>query len=913
MRKWDHHITIKNYRTGVREGFLLASWDAPYTVQWVDNIAQRVQDWEILYSDFTSSRVFAQSDWSEWISKYWDPELSGYYIFPSKKYKHKKNILIWEGEFTLWGAINNRFNLTGVDPRGPMCAGEEAWVVYLWNWMTIYRSTDYGVNFALWKDFSTNPRLSEVNEITDIIYVAPKDLVYTHPSPMWGGTCSWIQELFVCFYNRSTKKSAVARYDIDFLIRAASGNTYLSGWGGNINVAYWSKRESIDLQTSSISNSTTISVVKYSGTTCWIPANNWKDIGFFPWQKLKLTRTFNWAVYNLSVSSIWDVGWIGDLVISWLPWFSWVSPENNYTAEISRTADTICVPCTTIAVYTNVWYWLWQNIVINGIEFNIYWIGNGRTSFGNLPSFFPGGGTDTKEYVMLKRNDGGSAWDWVYWNGVLNVFTEKWIYHTWIYNNIVTKLVHVKWSRSHIWGFNKISPTNKLYDVGYGEITSNAGLSNIYANSLNWFIHSAQNHTITFNDGSSPVSGIWASDYVMYIGTQNGTGEEGTQSNLMKFTLNSNQTAPVNSTVALVGEQAIGAMAYVWTILYLGTNKKWYIYEWNDAQNLLTQIAKLPVVESTNTAYIDAMEIYAGKVVISYQKWGWVYQIDPYSRQNQKPLIEADVLCSSDESNARIHSIINTWGSLLFSAGTHVYSYSENWIAEDGFMESSIYGWYISNVDKLWIYWYVRVNKWQVDSGRVALEVSFDWGSTWQFCPTEKNKPFVQTLNWADPIYSVGFNEQDNEQLIFLFPYNTKSWTITYRVHLQKAIDTDNKTIVNHVSIHFNLNYKQELLFNYQIDLNKSSELLTGREVEVDRQVDKLLFLKEIWQNQDMVELTDVTWKVYTCIPYSDEKTTWQWLIISTSNSNTAHKDLDNLVFKVVFWLKTVANYDKIL
>lgn len=65
--------------------------------------------------------------------------------------------------------------------------------------------------------------------------------------------------------------------------------------------------------------------------------------------------------------------------------------------------------------------------------------------------------------------------------------------------------------------------------------------------------------------------------------------------------------------------------------------------------------------------------------------------------------------------------------------------------------------------------------------------------------------------------------------------------------------------MVNHVSIHFNLNYKQELLFSYQIDLNKSSELLTGRDVETDRQVDKLLFLKEIWQSQDMVELTDVT------------------------------------------------------
>lgn len=147
----------------------------------------------------------------------------------------------------------------------------------------------------------------------------------------------------------------------------------------------------------------------------------------------------------------------------------------------------------------------------------------------------------------------------------------------------------------------------------------------------------------------------------------------------------------------------------------------------------------------------------------------------------------------------------------------------------------------------------------------------------------------------------MGYNEQDNEQLTFLFPYNTKSGTISYRAHLKKNSTTGKKSIVNHVSIHYNLNYKQELLFNYQIDLNKASELLTGRDVEVDRQNDKLEFLKEIWQNQDMVELTDVNGKTYICIPFSDERTPGQGLVIGTSNSNTAHKDLDNLVYKVVF------------
>lgn len=93
---------------------MLASGDMPYQVQGIDNVAQRVADGEILYSDFTNSRVFAQSAWSEGISKYWDPERIYSTIYPSKKYKDKKNIKILEGEFTLGGSIKSKFvNVNG--------------------------------------------------------------------------------------------------------------------------------------------------------------------------------------------------------------------------------------------------------------------------------------------------------------------------------------------------------------------------------------------------------------------------------------------------------------------------------------------------------------------------------------------------------------------------------------------------------------------------------------------------------------------------------------------------------------------------------------------------------------------------------------------------------------------------------
>lgn len=129
--KNNYHITLKNLRTGIQHGFMLASGDTPYMVQGVDNIAQRIADGEILYSDFTNSRVFSQENWSEGISKYWEPERLYSAIYPSKMYKDKKNIKITGSEFTLGGAVEEKFTLPFDSGDAPMCRGESAGVVYL--------------------------------------------------------------------------------------------------------------------------------------------------------------------------------------------------------------------------------------------------------------------------------------------------------------------------------------------------------------------------------------------------------------------------------------------------------------------------------------------------------------------------------------------------------------------------------------------------------------------------------------------------------------------------------------------------------------------------------------------------------------------------------------------------------------
>lgn len=931
MRKDNHHILIKNLSTNEEQGFMLASGDTPYSIQGVDNVAQRVQDWEILYSDFTNSRVFAQSEWSEGVSRYWDPEKNGFYIFPSKKYKDKKNITIGEWEFTLGGNVSEEFDIPYVGWEGPMCKWETAWVVYLGSGMQLYRSTDFGNTWSVFKDFTGIAQLSDVDEITDITYIntEPTD-AWNYGGSMWSIALSNIQCLFVAFYNRITKVSGMARYDISFTYRWALWTTFKYWWATSSAHAFWAIRSSITCNTSWVSSGT-VAAYKVNNPNEFTMWATWSSSGLYPGQKIKMTRIATWIVSDVIIGFVgWLFWWDYSIGVYGLPSYDATTDANNFytISEIGKNSTSICLPLWSwwIEVYTNIGYWLWQNVIYNGITYNICGLWNWWDRFWDLPGYYPWGNssyvpTGYSDFVKLLRIDGWDAWTWIYWNGSQTLSIEKWIYKYGTYNNRVTKFARVEKTLSHIWGYNHIDPEDKFYDVAYGEMTNDPAYSNIYANSFNGILHSLQNHTATIANGYCPISAVWygteewataLENVLIYFGTQNWPLDNGTQSLLWIFTLNDNiQWAPTYNYKSILWAAWLTSMVFFSGRLYIGSKKRWMIYELFD--NKLTELAQLPRDEITGEAIIDSMTTFAGKIICSYQKWSGIYTLDPTSRQNAAPLIETDVLCSVETlSNARIYNICNIGGMLLFTEWDKVYSYDQDGIASYGYMESSIYGGYISNVDKLWIYAYVRIDKWELEDGqRVAMQVSLDEGHSWNYMPRVAWKPFSATNPWND-IYSIGHDDTDNQQqLTFFFPYNTKSGTILYRCWLKKW--TTVKPVVNHIGVHYNLNYRQELLFNYQLDLNKAMELLGGRTIEKDLQGDKLAFLKNIWQNQDMVLLTDVTGKKYTCMPFSDDRTPWQGLVISTSNSNTAHLDLDNLTYRVAFSLKTIANYEKVL
>ena len=112
-----------------------------------------------------------------------------------------------------------------------------------------------------------------------------------------------------------------------------------------------------------------------------------------------------------------------------------------------------------------------------------------------------------------------------------------------------------------------------------------------------------------------------------------------------------------------------------------------------------------------------------------------------------------------------------------------------------------------------------------------------------------------------------------------------------------------------HVAIHFMINYKQELLFNYNLVLAPNIETLDGRHIDKRTTQDKVRFLKEIWQNQDICEFTHVDGKKYIGISFSDDRTPGQGMVIQAQNANSALKDTENLAYNILFTLKTIANF----
>lgn len=73
--------------------------------------------------------------------------------------------------------------------------------------MQLYRSTDFGHTWSVFKDFTGIAQLSDVDEITDVTITDTETATWPHASPMGTMTVPNVRCIFVAFYNRVTKVS----------------------------------------------------------------------------------------------------------------------------------------------------------------------------------------------------------------------------------------------------------------------------------------------------------------------------------------------------------------------------------------------------------------------------------------------------------------------------------------------------------------------------------------------------------------------------------------------------------------------------------------------------------------------------------------------------------------------------------
>lgn len=933
MRKDDHHIRIKNLRTGVEQGFMLTAGDKPFTIQGMDVTAIRIAEWETLYSDFTNSRVFPQTDWSWGISKYWIPEYRYSTIIPTTHYWDAHNILIGNGEFTLGSSVAVAEDFTGTDAIAKYCNGEAPWVVYAAAKasLKIFKSVDHGITWSTYKDYTADTRFTW--------YTGFKDIVFLDTKWQWDNDVGgWAQALwFIVTKNDGSSMVGKIIKRLPYYY-VAEGHIRDSDNWAPVDMTTGTKiRPTTDFLNTDISLYTDIDLSTYAQTWFYDWAghsytaitNDW----YIPWQRIEI-GTWNFE-YIVGMNG-------GNIYVNWNytgNQFTTITPLDQVALPVSVVNTTSYDGTTLHAQYGMRFAYGTEYYTVTDVIHN--WA---KTSFfGEFEPYIvtPNSPLPLTQSVYIIKNSNntfgflntGNAFlpDFYWFLGLAEQSVVKYSKFIKMNTQIEDELIldNNSWTE---WFWRAIGRQqdsgvtkpewNNIYSCGKIYHTTDQKQSMTISNGFKFELDIG--YYLQSWDGAE-INNIEARQL---LGTSFGTDENGIQANIYSATyfwylwLN-----PTIDLVTTVWDQSISAIHFAFGAWWLASNFDGKIYKVNNTNTLDVEfILKIPIIDPIIKNYIDAITSYNGLVVMSYQAWPWVLYIDPEAKltTSGQPYYASDVLCVlplSPSINIRIKDLVNTGNKLLISTNqsTELYEYTKSVPASEWYMQSSIYGGYIANVSKNWLYAYVRFDPWSSsDWQKIAFQVSFDEGHNWKWLPNSKTKPYITSATppWSNADYyhtytSTPNSINDNKMVVFFYPYNTKENVMSYRCWIKKW--TTVRPIVNHIACHFVLNNRQEMLINYNISLKPRDELLDGRRVDVWKNNDKLTFLKEIWQQQDMVEVTHIDGKKYTCISFSDDRTPWQGFVLTTQNANSARQDVDNLEYNLLFTLKTIANFSDVL
>lgn len=957
-KKQSYHISIKNLETKKEESFLLSpSSENPLKVVGVDNLAPKYQVGKMEYGDFTNHSVWAQGSWAEGGgAEFWDPFKDGYNVYPfTKKYFSKSGLrtIDYPGKLVL-GAnaslIENFPEEEGYVAKILRYSQSLFVAINLTDSCKIYRTDNGGLNWYKIYDSAEQPTnesssydLRDFKEITDMSVGFPDATDLNLPDRgslnVWDNywqerRVNWANGgLFVTLKKNSLFQVIALPYT-NYFYRNNSYNGLLSE---PVNKEYLVERVEDDYDSS------------FNCTVFLEPVTNGKGVTmaedidmdrFFVGQRVdiyngesKLTSQYIEAIQNSTL--LFESSGFG-------------AHGEARTLKFSNLTKVVILnqPITQLQMGRDQ---QGNGLNLHPFEFNIRNKSKNETGFVRV-SCGNGGVSHSRKiqrtytgYSSVRQTmDNGGDTDFYY----TQYFPPVWVpgegenpgYYLpeerggyWVNQD----------SRNYVVISNYLQSTIMSVEVGDAlEVHKVIKVANGNAEKPMAGIYTRKNTTVRskdlFYNGSSRLwrvkfptdlnyysneSSIWFS----YTGQATAYYINEQQRELVLGSRNTNlvqsyiyevddSTTGAASSVFDVGELTISTIVKHNESIFVGTNDKGRIYEWNNqTYRVLERFSLDPL---TNSHLILASEVFQNKILMTDNFNGRIMSYDP----------EEDIwddLCSPEYIHERgnlITSIGMIGGTLFFGTNRTnnlFWKFDENNMSDNGFVISSWYDADMPAIDKRGLYIQVLAEQFIRSGAKVRVAVQFDFQDGWYYMSTKRGQLQTKTPN---KIHEATYEDiKTNRALYFFFPYDTPKWkTARYRMEIYGGKYRTKqgrlayfRPVINNIDIFYILTDPKEYYFTYPIILENRQQLLDGPgSNEIGRHRDKLDFLLDIWNNDTMVEITHINGEKYTCIPFKPVQMTGGGMSVIYQNIDPSRVDLDKLSFLATLSFKNINKVD---
>lgn len=934
LKKYD--ITITDLETWHEEWFILLNNKNTFSIQTLNNWAQKIQQWEITTADLTNNNVFEQYNWSwhiafetrqfvwpDWI-KYRSPSFNYSQILPTWAYWkwYWVDTITQPGEIRLWKAIQQLENNIWERVQCYCPVGGD---IYLWmrDSAKIYR---YYYDWTNWTyELAVDLTDKWYNRIRSINY-NPKyttDKVLNIVAYDWGKADAylyWITDneyRIDKYWEDNTWNKAIIHFSWQIQIEIRSQDTY-----SETISAIWPSTE-----------------IEYNDWTqdrrmfhIWWLSTTFTD-NCFPWDYL------NFYDINGNPVTYKEVSWWADYYFKWrvyavAQWHIWLEKENDTnwdfymlnsdvaTIKITTTQQIAKVTSWTLWLNWPRWFMEYKTDTWEYIRITHYW----KRIWDKCHMFawearIPAQEVIPNEYWPTSLCHTNLSWYTFTWEEF--VFLKDDILTPWLYSLTPTRLHLVnQWYTNldiyHFWfDYDWANIWNQWFIRQYWQNIYEI-IVDYYSWKVAWWMYyncsyeyTTDNFAILFNSVKTSYlqyflwnnyyDSIWYyNDWVFTIVLPSKVDPNSSSVDVDIYT--SSWVFATSWTYSNLF--SISAINYLYSLreenwYYLGVSyDTWEIirayYSWWRVVN------KEKIWTYNNWDTIVAWELYQWKYYVMYNNN--LIQYDYYNNSM------VTIASYSWDMYATYMWIMADYLVFDDTISWLYWFYNTNKYVNQWYLISSIYDWYVWWVDKTWTYAVVRTNKQYIDKWqKIRLAISYDQWQNFYYLPKLLWLSFASDdfNNTIDSSYECDFSDLDKwEEAVFFFPDDFKSKHICYKLELYRWTAEVEEFVVREIWLYYLLNTETEYYINLWLLLQPAQELIDWSiEQPRDKHLDKLSFLKDIYLYKKKVLLKLPWWEEIYCIPYWVQS--W-WLTITNFTPREWKKHLKEQWFIVNIALKSM-------